>query len=256
MSSTSGNTAGGGATIAPGTPVVPPPPPLTITQKYSDQGTFISLLGRIGVSSTAQAKLIEDDFIHMKAVIDNYNGNVNELESYLKNINKSYSAGTAKKTGIRFSPVVMKRLIGTVFFFTQAVNCFHHIPDLDLVEVDSVTEFCKVYDAFLTLKNNKDSDDATIELPTLKGHENWITWRDKFSSNLEYMIGTRNTPLSYIIDETDREGITRHTPLIECDTLDMSDWTTFATGTMHFGNGYKEDNAKVWRLLKSSLLGT
>ena len=98
-------------------------------------------------------------------------------------------------------------------------------------------------------------EDTIIELPELKGHSNWTTYRDKFLSNLSNMIGSRNIPLTYVVDETERLRITRATAFLEIDVMALSDDSLFATNTTHHGPLFIEDNMKVWILIKKLLLG-
>ena len=69
------------------------------------------------------------------------------------------------------------------------------------------------------------------------------------------MIGSRNIPLSYVVDISDRPRVSRATPLIEVDAIDLSDDCFFASHTTHYGALYVEDNTKIWMLTKKSLLG-
>ena len=69
------------------------------------------------------------------------------------------------------------------------------------------------------------------------------------------MVGARYTPLSYVINDTERPRITRSTPLFEEERIDTADIEFLRKNTTHHGPQYQEDNSKVWMLLKKSLLG-
>ena len=226
---------------------------LTITQRYSDQDSFTDLLEQIGVAADACNKMVEDDFTSMKSLVGIYNNDMDGFHSYLKSINKTYGGRATQR--IRFSPIVMKRLIGVLFHFTQSVGCFHCIPNMDNINADVCFDFIEVYEAHVSRKDFEGDKDGIMELPELKGHSNWTTYRDKFESNLATMIGTRHTPLSYVVDETTRPRVTRATPLYEVELINAGDVEFLKTNTIHVGAHYQEDNAKVWMLLKKSLLG-
>ena len=225
----------------------------TITERYGDQEEFTQLLERIGVTAPARSKLIDDDFTSLKVLVDTYHNDLDGFMSYLKGINKTYGARPTRP--IRFSPIVMKRLTATLFHFIQAVRCFHSIPNTANIDDDTCTALIAVHEAHASRKDSDGDDDGIIELPELKGHVNWTTYRDKFESNLANMIGARYTPLSYVIDCTERPRITRATQLFEVEVIDMGDVELLKTNTTHHGPQYKDDNSKVWMLLKKSLLG-
>ena len=234
----------------PANPVV-----LTIAQRYRNQGSFESLLTRIGVTANARRKLIDDDFTSMEQLVTNYSNDVDSFNTYLKAINKTFGNGT-RNTTVRFSPIVTKRLVSILFHFVQAIGCMHCIPNMDNVDINACSDFIQAYDAYQKRKNKVGDDDSLIELPDLKGHSNWTTYRDKFVSNLANINGARNIPLSYVVNEAARPRVIRSTPLFEVELIDLSDLEFYAASTIHNGPQFVEDNAKVWMLLKKSLLGT
>ena len=227
---------------------------LTITQKYGNEDNFVELLERIGVSATARRKLVDDDFDSMRSLVSNYSNDVDSFATYLKGLNKTFGTGNRGNT-VRFSPVVIKRLSAILFYFVQSVGCLHTIPDIDGIDVELCTNLVQVYEGYKKKREVDGEEDTIIELPELKGHSNWTTYRDKFESNLSNMIGSRNIPLSYVIDESERPRITRATAFLEVAVMDLSDDSFFAAHTTHHGPSYTEDNSKVWMLIKKSLLG-
>ena len=227
---------------------------LTIIEKYRDQDALDEMLARIGVTENARRKLANDDFVSMEQLVVNYSTDIESFNSYLKNVNKTFG-GARGNSAIRFSPIVTKRLMAVLFHYVQAVGCMHCVPDIDNIGVDSCPELILALEAHQKRKEADGDDDAIIELPELKGHSNWTTYRDKFISNLSNMNGARNIPLLYVVDENERPRITRATPLKEVDFIDLNDDSTYASNTTHSGPQYKDDNAKVWMLMKKSLLG-
>ena len=229
-------------------------PPLTISQRYRDQGAFTNMLTRVGVTANARRKLVDDDFTNMEVLVINYASDIDSFESYLKGINKTFGSATANRA-IRFSPIIMRRLIAILFHFIQAVGCIHSVPNIDNIDINSCSDFIQAYDTFQKRKQADGDEEALIELPELKGHANWTTYRDKFLSNLANINGARNVALSYVVNEADRPRITRATPLFEVELINLQDEDFFVTNTTHSGSLYPEDNSKVWMLLKKSLLG-
>ena len=227
---------------------------LSITEKYRDEDAFVGMLERVGVSANGRRKLIDDDFVSMEVLVSNYANDINPFVSYLKGLNKTY--GTASRgNAIRFSPIVIKRVSSILFHFTQSVGCLHTVPDLDGIDIPACFHLIQVYETHMKRKDIEGEEEGIIELPELKGHANWTTYRDKFMSNLSNITGARNIALSYVINEAERTRITRISPLKEVETIDLSDDSLFVSRTTHYGPLYSEDIAKVWMLLKKSLLG-
>jgi len=70
------------------------------------------------------------------------------------------------------------------------------------------------------------------------------------------MIGSNGTPLSYVIDNTERTPTALTHPYMQRPTIDLDSWETYKQEMVHFGTHFKRDNAKVWQLLKKCLLGS
>ena len=222
---------------------------LSNIEKYDNEDEFIYMLRRIGINQAGIEQLSSDDFDTMKVLVDQYKDDVTEFSSYLKTINKSNSP-------VRFSPVISNRIIAVLHYFIQAVTCFHTVPDLATIDRDEATALVDPYNAYIKFKDLDADEDVIIDLPVLKGHENWIQYRDKFMSNLTNMTGSNGTPLAYVIDDTERAVTNRNNHLIETPSINIESTETYKTEMIHFGIHFRRDNSKIWQLLKKSLLGT
>ena len=225
---------------------------MTNKMKYEDATHFTDMLMRIGVTRACINQLQTDDFNTMKAIVSQYKGDVDDLETYLKNVNKSM-ANAVNPT--RFSPIVMDRMLAVIHHFIQAVHRFHTIPDMEAIDRERSMELIDTYRMCKEFRESEIDDEVLIELPELKGHDNWITYRDKFLSNLHITPGSNGTPLSYIVDDTPRVIQRSNQPHFEPQEIRLDSWEIYSQSMVHFGAHYKKDNAKVWHLLKRSLLG-
>ena len=185
----------------------------------------------------------------MKVLVNQYKDDVSEFSAYLKTINKSNSP-------VRFSPVVSNRITAVLHFFIQSVTCFNTIPDVAVIDRDVATTLIEPYNAYMKFREIDADEDVIIDLPSLKGHENWIQYRDKFLSNLSNMVGSNGTPLSYVVDDTERLITSRSHPYNQPPTINLESWETYKEEMVHFGPHFKRDNTKVWQLMKKSLLGS
>ena len=227
--------------------------PTSNNDKYRSTDEFMAMLQRIGVSRRCMDQLLSDDFDSMEVLVSQYKDDIKEFHTYLKNINKGAMNGD---NPTRFSPVVMDRLLAVTHFFIQAAVCFHMLPDLELIDRDRAMALIEPYRIYIKFKDEEIDDEVIIDLPELKGHENWISFRDKFMSNLSNTPGSNGSPLLYVVDRTERLVTRQGQPLIDTPTVALDDWDTYHQKMIHFGTHFKRDNSRVWSFLKKSLLGT
>ena len=218
-------------------------------EKYNDNGHLTNMLQRIGVTRAGIAHLQSDDFATMEVIVSQYKGDINEFSTYIKTVNKG-------NNNVRFSPVVSNRLLAVVHYFIQSTTCFHTVPDISLVDRAFASGLMESYNTYKQFKNEDAEDEVIIDFPILKGHENWVQYRDKFLSNLDNTAGSNGTPLSYVVDSEPRAVTSRNQPYTEQPTVAIDTWDIYRNSMIHFGQHFKRDNNKVWQLLKKSLLGT
>ena len=150
---------------------------MTSNQKYTDSTHFISMLRQIGVTRSCIDQFIVDDFDTMGAIVLQYKGDITAFETYLKTIN--ITMNTAENP-VRFSPIVMDRLLAVTHYFIQAVTCFHTLPDIELINKEMAVNLIDSYRSYKQFSNDDMNEEILITLPELKGHDNWISYRDKF----------------------------------------------------------------------------
>ena len=139
-----------------------------------------------------------------------------------------------------------------MYYFNHAINTFHRLPDLLLIDEEISTVSALHY---RESNIEKDDDDCQIDIPKLSGSSNWIIFRDKFKMKLHKTTGARGFHLGYIIDDTMRLVTSPGQPLVEVDTIDINDDEAYTISSTHFGRGFKSDNKAVWDLLKINLIG-
>ena len=217
--------------------------PTSNGDKYRSTDEFMAMLQRIGVSRRCMDQRLSDNFDSMEVLVSQYKDDIKEFHTYLKNINKGAMNGD---NPTRFSPVVMDRLLAVTHFFIQAAVCFHMLPDLELIDRDRAMALIEPYRIYIKFKDEEIDDEVIIDLPELKGHENWISFRDKFMSNLSNTPGSNGTPLLYVVDRTERLVTRQGQPLIDTPTVALDDWDTYHQKMIHFGTHFKRDNSRVW----------
>ena len=149
----------------------------------------------------------------------------------------------------------MDRLLASIHYFIQSITCFHTLLDIEIVDHEMSIDLIEPYREYKQFSTSDPDDEVLIELPDLKGHENWISYRDKFLSNLDITPGSNSTPLSYIVDDTARSATRLNQAFIQVPSISLNSWDIYSQNMVHFGPHYCKDNSKVWQLLKRSLLG-
>ena len=159
------------------------------------------MLDAIGVDLDQRNHVSNDGFDSMKAIIDLHSNDVEGFKKCLTNPNKTFASSTNEQLRVYFSPVNTSRLVGVVNYFNHAINTFHRLPDLLLIDEDISTASLLHY---RQSSIEKDDDDVQIDIPKLSGSSNWIIFRDKFKMKLHKTTGARGFHLGYIVDDTIR----------------------------------------------------
>ena len=211
-----------------------PPQPIvgmTNTDKYKDPLQFSSMLKRIGLSRACRNQLEADDFDTMETVVNQYKDSIKSFETYLKSVNKSINNVA---NPVQFSPIITDRLLSVIHHFIQAVSCFHTMANIELITRDVLMELIEPYRFYKRNKTEEADNEVLISLPDLKGHKNWISYWDKFLSNLDNLPGSNGTPLAYVVDATPRTVTRRNQQFIETQTINQDTLDTYTKRMIHF----------------------
>ena len=100
----------------------------SIIEELSDESTLEQLLElEFGIIEGQLSKLQEDGFVFMDIICKEFKNDVESFKEYLKSLNKTYdSAGEGLR--VYYSPVVINRLVGLLYYFNIAVQHMHVIP--------------------------------------------------------------------------------------------------------------------------------
>ena len=226
--------------------------PLTITQRYDDEMAFLCLLDRLGLGVKERFRLLHDGFDSIHALVDHYGDNVDEFKKQLTNSNKSWSSHGQVMMRAYFNPICLKRLVGVLYYYKTAVNMMHTIPDSEEVTAARAAEYGNLYNQ---ANAEEDEEEPTkVEIPTLTGSSNWVSFRDNFLVMLSMTTGKRGIPIDYVVDSTLRSALRGNANLREIDQIDISSGEALRTTTVHFGPSYKHDNTLVWNKLQVQLI--
>ena len=230
----------------------------TYAANYDDRLSFNDMLDNIGLTDVQRGRIVGDGFTTMKELVDHYKvTGPKELERYLKDLNKTF-ATAASNTGLRiyFSPKLIKRLCGVLFYFRIVVLYFHSVSDID----DITDELADDYgNTWMNYESSLEQDDLDEDftIPKLKGQSNWLEFRDSMIHKLKSIQSGTEFSLLYLISDTPHQVSRSNANLIELDGfLDLDLEQIFYNRTVHFGSRFKSDNAKFWTLLEGLLINT
>ena len=168
-------------------------PVSTILARYSDDNSFTALLTTLGVGENKRTQFITDRFSSMSLLVKHFSYDVGLFKSHLQTLNKTFvDAVTARR--MYFNPICTNRILGVLYYFTQATNTFHTFPDISSIEQDLADELGSQY--LLSLrKYDVTEEGGLVKLPSLTGSNNWRTFKDKLLLKLTTMKSTRGITL-------------------------------------------------------------
>jgi hypothetical protein len=226
---------------------------LTITQRYSDQNTFLCMLERIGCGIKERFRLLHDGFDNMQSLVDHFNDDIEAFSKHLTNSNKTWLNNSLVRMRAFFTPIIISRLTGALYYYHSAVHLLHSIPDLNLIDANTASSYGRIYLQHSQVKDN-DGDIDKIALSSLNEAKDWTPFKEKFLQLLDLTVGAHNLTIRYVVDGTVRPHLRSTARRTEVDVVDLEDENLFTTSIVHFGPGFKNDNKLVWNLLANALL--
>ena len=111
----------------------------TVLTHYSNNNSFTEFLTTIGVGENERAQFKTDGFTSMSLLVKHFSYNVGSFKSHLQTLSKiSVNAVTARR--MYFNPICTNRILGVLYYFTQAINTFHTIPYISSIDQDLADE--------------------------------------------------------------------------------------------------------------------
>ena len=230
------------------------PPSSTILTRYSSNTSFTTLLTNLGIDGNERDQFATDGFENMSLLVKHFSYEIGSFKSHLRNLNKTF-ANAPNARRMYFNPICINRLLGVLYYFTQAINTFHTVPDILLIDQDMADELGSQYLASLRIYDVTE-EQGIVKLPSLTGSTNWRAFKDKLLLKLSTMKSTRGINLEYIADATIRLNTRGNSSKILVDKIDVSDEEYIRSHATHFGSYFKEDDANTATMLKKALLNT
>lgn len=229
---------------------------ITITEAYNTEQGIVDVMDTFDIRQVAIDRIVEDGFNSINALVQQYESGVEGFHSYLKSINKTFGVNPDPDLRVYFSPPLMSRMLGALFYCNICYYRFHQIPDIRLITQDTASASYKAYEDLHNSEKNESEQDIDVQIPDLKGASNWRSFRDAFEMKLEIVKSNSGFPLNYVIDQTPRVYTRANTTRGEVGLVDLTESNLFKERAVHFGKTFKDDNKTVWLILKSLLLNS
>ena len=226
---------------------------LSIDDAFKHRDTFNDLLVKIGVDAAGIAPIQKDGFTSMELLILQFKNDVKGFKAYLTNLNETFASARAS---IYFNPIVITRFTGALHFFDQTLFVYHRIPDIRVLTEALLTKYDHLFEnrSLSIDSDQKEADD--LKLPSFKGMEDWLQFREKFDYKLALTKSLNNFSVDYVVNDTERPITKPVEARLQVVTYEIDDEDVYRSTAVHFGAAFKKDNKKTFSLLKSSLLNT
>ena len=106
-----------------------------ILTQYSSDVSFKYLLTILGVAAKERSQFTSDRFTSMSLLVKYFAYDVRSIKSHLHALNKTF-ANTFTARMIYFNLICTNFLVGVLYYFTQAINTFHTILNIDTIDQD------------------------------------------------------------------------------------------------------------------------
>ena len=210
--------------------------PLSLMERYEDPNSLVFIFDQIGLGNNERARITNDGLDTLEKIVNHYGYDVKGFKTYLINLNKTFEAAAATNR-VYYSPKHITELCGCLFYFNHALNTLHAIVDVTQMDSDFFRENYVHYTRLTKEAEDEDSDQEEVDVPKLKGKENWIKFRDAFEANLSSTIGARGISIDYLVDETERTSTHGTGAYEEFINIDLEDEKLFKIMSVHFGEG-------------------
>ena len=225
---------------------------LSITDRYGDQNTFLCLLNQIGCDYRNKFRMLHNGFNTIQTIVDHYGDDIESFLKQLKNDNKTWSTHQTVMMRSYFTPIVIGRLVGVLYYVNAGINILHQIPDVHSITSANASAYNKLYN---NLQNGEEADEPdNVVVPALSDVKGWMSFKENFLLLLGLTKGARGIPLDYVVDNTLRNATRATAARNEVDVIDLEEASVLKQGAVHFGDAFKLDNKAVWNKIHTLLV--
>ena len=227
--------------------------PRQIRESFTTEQGLVDMMYDLGVGNNERDRIVDDGFGSIRDLLAQYEYDIEAFRTYLKTLNRTFGSSSDRNRRVYFPPPVMSRFVGAVYYGIICYYSCHSIPDFSMLTPDYAMECCKFYENLKNEDNPETEKEIELEIPDFKGASNWRSFRDLIQMRLSLIKGKTTYSIDYIIDMTERDVKRSNAARILVDTVPITQEGYLKTHTVHFGGAFKEDNKRVWNVLKAQL---
>ena len=224
-----------------------------IREFFTTEQGFVDLMFEMGVGNNERNRIVDDGFNSFRDLIEQYEHDIEAFRAYLKTLNRIFGSSSDRNKRVYFPPRVMSRLVGMLYYGVISYYACHMLPDFSLLTPDYAMDCFKYYENLNKEENPEAEKEIELDIPDFKGASNWRSFKDLITMRLSLIKGRMSHPIDYVIDETDRHVKRVNASRMFVDTVPITDEDFLKTHVVHFGTCFKDDNKRVWNVLKSNL---
>ena len=223
---------------------------------FSTEQGLVDLMFEMGVGNNERDRIVDDGFGSIRDLLEQYECDIEAFRTYLKTLNRTFGSTSDRNRRVYFPPRVMSRFIGALYYGVICYYGCHMLPDFSLLTPDYAMKCFKQYENLNKEENPEADKEIELDIPDFKGASNWRSFKEMILMRLSLMKGKMCHPIDYIVDETERQVKRGNAARVFVDSVPITDENYLKTHTVHFGEYFKEDNKRVWNMLKSNLHDT
>ena len=227
--------------------------PRQIREFFTTEQGLVDLMYDLGVGNNERDRIVDDGFGSIRDLLAQYEHDIEAFRTYLKTLNRTFGSSSDRNRRVYFPPPVMSRFIGAVYYGSVCFYSCHMLPDFSMLTPEYAMDCCKFYENLKNEENPETGKEIELEIPDFKGASNWRSFRDIIQMRLSLIKGKMFYPIDYVIDATTRDVNRANAARTFIDVVPITEDGYLQKHTVHFGDAYKEDNKRVWNVLKSQL---
>ena len=227
--------------------------PRQIRESFTTEQGLVDMMYELGVGEKERDRIVDDGFGSIRDLIEQYEHDIEAFRTYLKTLNRTFGSLSDRNRRVYFPPPVMSRFIGSIYYGVTCYYSCHTLPDFSLLTPDYAMECFKFYENLKNEENPETGNEIELEIPSFKGASNWRSFRDLVQMRLGLIKGKMSYPIDYVTDSTAREVTRSNAARTLIDIVPITEDGYLKSHAVHFGKSFKEDNKRVWNVLKAQL---
>ena len=222
-----------------------------IRQTFNTEQGFVDLMFEMGVGDNERDRFVNDGFGAIRDLIEQYEHDIESFRTYLRTLNRTFGASTNPDKRVYFPPPVMSRMIGALYYGVITYHSCHMLPDFALLTPNFAMDCYKFYEGMKKEDNPEAEKQIELDIPDFKGATNWRSFRDLVIMKLALIKGKNGFPIDYVTDTTERQAQRSNAARMIIDIVPITDDDFLKTHVVHFNKSFKDDNKRVWHVLKA-----